>query len=125
MAATVDFALILCLACAAVFGIAGHFTHAPSMKSAEIVGAVALLAGGILYQAFFLLTMLSTPGMMYAGIAFCTFDDERPTRVQLRKRVTALLASVLPMGLGIAWSIFDEDHLSWHDRISRTYHRSC
>jgi hypothetical protein len=45
--------------------------------------------------------------------------------VQLRKRVTALLASVLPMGLGIAWSIFDEDHLSWHDRISRTYHRSC
>jgi hypothetical protein len=63
--------------------------------------------------------------MMYAGIAFCTFDDERPTRVQLRKRVTALLASVLPMGLGIAWSIFDEDHLSWHDRISRTYHRSC
>lgn len=125
MAATVDFALILCLACAAVFGIAGHFTHAPSMKSAEIVGAVALLAGGILYQAFFLLTMLSTPGMMYAGIAFCTFDDERATRVQLRKRVTALLASVLPMGLGIAWSIFDEGHLSWHDRISRTYHRSC
>ena len=125
MAATVDFALILCLVCAAVFGIAGHFMHAPSMKSAEIVGAVALLAGGVLYQAFFLLVMMSTPGMMYAGIAFCTFDDERPTRVQLRKRVTALLASVLPMGLGIAWSIFDEDHLSWHDRISRTYQRSC
>ena len=125
MAATVDFALILCLACAAVFGIAGHFTHAPSMKSAEIVGTVALLAGSILYQAFFLLVMMSTPGMMYARIAFCTFDDERPTRLQLRKRVTALLASVLPMGLGIAWSIFDEDHLSWHDRISRTYQRSC
>jgi uncharacterized RDD family membrane protein YckC len=125
MAATIDFALILVLVCAMVAGVAGHLTHSPSMKIAEICAAAALLFGSLLYQAFFLITMTSTPGMMYAGIAFCTFDDERPTRAQLRKRVTALLASVLPIGLGIAWSIFDEDHLSWHDRISRTYQRSC
>jgi hypothetical protein len=25
------------------------------------------------------------------------------------------------VGLGAAWAIFDEGHLSWHDRLSRTY----
>jgi hypothetical protein len=28
------------------------------------------------------------------------------------------------MGLGVAWAIFDDDHLNWHDRLSRTYQRS-
>jgi hypothetical protein len=34
-----------------------------------------------------------------------------------------MLLSVLPLGLGVMWSIFDEDHLSWHDRLSGTYLR--
>jgi len=25
----------------------------------------------------------------------------------------------------VAWAIFDEEHLSWHDRLSRTYLRKC
>jgi len=25
--------------------------------------------------------------------------------------------------LGVAWALFDEDHLCWHDRLSRTYLR--
>jgi hypothetical protein len=35
----------------------------------------------------------------------------------------AMLLSVVPMGLGIMWAIFDEDRLSWHDRLSQTYLR--
>jgi hypothetical protein len=31
--------------------------------------------------------------------------------------------SVLPLGLGLAWSVFDEDRLTWHDRLSGTYLR--
>jgi hypothetical protein len=31
--------------------------------------------------------------------------------------------SLLPVGLGMVWSVFDEDHLSWHDRLSETYLR--
>jgi hypothetical protein len=27
------------------------------------------------------------------------------------------------MGLGLAWAIFDENHLCWHDRLSQTYLR--
>jgi uncharacterized RDD family membrane protein YckC len=30
----------------------------------------------------------------------------------------------LPVGVGMLWSIFDEDRLSWHDRLSGTYLRT-
>lgn len=125
MAVAVDAALIVGLATACAYGIASHMQHALPLKTAEVAAAAGLVLIGILYQTFFLLTTLATPGMMYAGVALCTFDDERPTRAQLRERVYALLVSLLPMGLGMAWSVFDEDHLSWHDRLSRTYLREC
>jgi hypothetical protein len=46
-----------------------------------------------------------------------------PTHQELRERLGAMAVSLLPVGLGLVWSVFDEDHLSWHDRISRTYLR--
>jgi uncharacterized RDD family membrane protein YckC len=125
MATTIDLALTICLVCAAAAGIAGHLAHAPALKTAEMGALAAVILTGVLYQAFFLMLTLSTPGMMYARISLCTFDNEYPTRPQLRDRLVALLVSLFPMGLGLAWAIFDEDHLSWHDRISRTYLRKC
>jgi hypothetical protein len=61
--------------------------------------------------------------MYYAQLRLCTFEDETPTRRQRNARLIALLLSALPMGLGLAWAIFDDDHLSWHDRLSHTYLR--
>jgi hypothetical protein len=46
-----------------------------------------------------------------------------PTRDQINGRLKAMLISVLPVGLGMLWSIFDEDQMSWHDRLSKTYVR--
>jgi uncharacterized RDD family membrane protein YckC len=125
IAATVDFALVIAMASAATLGIAGHTPHGLSMKTVEIGAVVSFLLIAVFYQTFFLLTAMSTPGMMYAGISLCTLDDEFPTRKQLRDRIGAMLISFLPMGLGMAWPIFDEDRLSWHDRLSRTYQRRC
>jgi uncharacterized RDD family membrane protein YckC len=125
MAAAVDFALVIGMVCVGAMGVAGHMVNHMALKTAETGAGVAVVLVAVLYQAFFLLTTMSTPGMMYAGISLCTFDEEFPTRTQLRDRLGALMVSVLPMGLGLAWSIFDEDHLSWHDRLSRTYQRRC
>lgn len=125
MATAVDIALILGLVCAAVYGISGHLAHPPVLRVAEVMGVVAVVIAGLLYQAFFLMVMHATPGMMYAGIGLCTFDDEQPSRAQMRDRLIAMLVSLLPVGLGLAWSAFDEEHLSWHDRLSRTYLRKC
>ena len=84
---------------------------------------VAVILIGLLYQAFFLMLMGTTPGMMYAGISLCTFENEFPTVTSCAIGWSLCWFRLFPVGLGLAWSIFDEDHLSWHDRISRTYLR--
>jgi uncharacterized RDD family membrane protein YckC len=61
--------------------------------------------------------------MRYAGLSLCTFDDCIPTPEQMRRRLGAMTVSMLPLGLGMLWSLFDEDRLSWHDRYSQTYLR--
>lgn len=101
-----------------------YTSHLPTGKAGLIAGAAALLGLVVAYQFLFLTLGEATPGMRYAKIALCTFDDENPTRGAMRARIGAILLSALPLGLGFLWSIFDEDRLGWHDRITRTYQRS-
>ena len=123
MATVVDCALILASFVVAGFLVAHSTTHPPVGKTAELLGFAGLGLIGLLYYAAFFALPASTPGMKYAGIGLCTFDDQSPTRTQLRRRLGAMFLSLLPVGLGLVWSIFDEDHLSWHDRYSQTYLR--
>jgi uncharacterized RDD family membrane protein YckC len=123
LAAVVDCTLILAGLVITGFLVARNFQHPPAGKVAEVLGACALALCGLLYYAFFFAFPVSTPGMRYAGIALCTFDGRRPARAQLRRRLGAMALSLLPVGLGLAWAIFDDDHLSWHDRHSQTYLR--
>jgi uncharacterized RDD family membrane protein YckC len=89
-----------------------------------LASGLGLLLFGLLYQFLFLsYAEEGTPGMRYARIALCTFDDDNPTREQMRMRIPAMLLSVLPAGLGLLWAFFDGEHLGWHDRITRTYQR--
>jgi uncharacterized RDD family membrane protein YckC len=123
MAAAVDFALILASFVSVGFLVAHQFSHPPEGKTGEVLGVCLLTLIGLLYYAFFYAFPVCTPGMRYAGIGLCTFDDQSPTRAQLRRRLGAMALSLVPVGLGIAWSIFDDDHMSWHDRFSQTYLR--
>jgi uncharacterized RDD family membrane protein YckC len=123
MAAVVDAAMMVAILVVAGMVAAANIDSQPAMKTMEIAGAAALFAIGVLYQGLFFMTAGTTPGMRYAGISLCTFDDQNPTREQMRRRIGAMILSLLPVGLGVLWAIFDEDHLSWHDRISRTYQR--
>jgi len=123
LALVVDGALILACFFAGAMALACRISQVPAPRTAELLGVVGLVLAGFLYHALFFALRVSTPGMRYAGIALSTFDDESPTRAQLRRRLGAMTLSMLPVGLGFAWAVFDEDHLSWHDRISQTYLR--
>ncbi len=125
MASVVDAALIFGTVCVLAEAALSRMNHVPAAKPAELAALAALATAAALYQTLFLILAGITPGMKYAGIALCTFDDEYPTRAQRRARLGATLLSLLPFGLGTAWCIFDEDHLCWHDRLSRTYLRQC
>jgi uncharacterized RDD family membrane protein YckC len=123
LAALVDGALITSVFLAMVLVAMDRMQHLPAAKTAELGAASALLLVALLYQALSLLLAGVTPGMSYARISLCTFDGQVPTRAQLLYRLGAVLLSILPVGLGVAWILFDDDHLSWHDQLSRTYLR--
>ena len=119
----VDGSLILAAFFAVAVWMASKMGRVPAQNPAEVMAVLALLVTGFAYHAVFFTLGGSTPGMRYSGIALCTFNNEVPTRRQLRRRLGAMALSLLPVGLGLVWGVFDEDHLSWHDRISGTYLR--
>jgi len=123
MAAVVDGALITGSFLAAALTAVVNMDHLPALKSIEFAAATALLVTALLYETVFSTLAEATPGMRYAGISLCTFDELIPTPLQRCGRLGAMLLSLLPLGLGVAWAVFDEDHLSWHDRLSKTYQR--
>lgn len=123
LAAVVDGALITgaFLVAAAVASV--YAKEMPNLHEIELGAAGALAVIGVLYQALFAILAEATPGMKYARLSLRTFEGFKPTRAERRGRLGALLLSLLPVGLGVAWALFDEEHLSWHDRLSRTYMR--
>jgi uncharacterized RDD family membrane protein YckC len=123
MATIVDAALILSLVWGVAYLVASRFDHLPGIRVSEVCGVIVTLGFAALYEWFFLTFAKVTPGMRYAQLSLCTFDEQAPTAAQMKGRMKAMLISVLPVGLGMVWSIFDEDQMSWHDRLSKTYLR--
>jgi uncharacterized RDD family membrane protein YckC len=124
MAGIFDLAIVLLAFVLFVLVFLASTAHPPTGKPAWIAGGFALGGLFLLYQYLFFKFAEGTPGMRYAKIALCTFEDENPTRKSMRRRIPFLLLSVAPLGLGLLWAWFDGDRLGWHDRLTRMYQRS-
>jgi uncharacterized RDD family membrane protein YckC len=124
MAGIVDAGLVLLGFMLFVLVFVACTAHPPSGKPAMATAGILLVAFFALYQWLFFAYADGTPGMRYAKIALCTFDDENPTRRSMRQRVGLVMLSVLPLGLGFFWALLDDHRMTWHDRITRTYQRS-
>lgn len=124
LAMVVDATLIAAavLAAGAVFAL--NSASLPGPRAMGIAGAVAFVAIAALYEVLFLTLGSATPGMKYACLGLSTFASEQPTREQRWRRLRAMAVSLLPVGLGLVWMLFDEERLSWHDRFSQTYLKS-
>ena len=123
LAIVVDGTLIAAALVAAAMLAASNASELPGVRALEFGAAIALLAIGVAYHVCFMTLARATPGMKYAGIELNTFSGHRTTRGQRCGRMLALLLSVLPLGLGVVWALFDDDGLTWHDRLSKTYLR--
>lgn len=121
LAALVDVSLVAGAACGAVYWAAGHLHAMPSMRFAELGALGLLMAIGAAYYALFLIFAGMTPGMRYARLRLRDFENAPPSQMQMRGRVLAMVVSTLPVGLGLMWALFDDEGLSWHDRLSKTY----
>jgi uncharacterized RDD family membrane protein YckC len=83
--------------------------------------SVAFLAIVCFYWIFYVGYLGGTSGMNWLGLRVLNFDGEPPSGAQRRTRAVGTILSTLSLGLGFAWSIADEEKLTWHDRMSKTF----
>lgn len=92
-----------------------------SFSRFDVLVTVAML--GLLYAqyvALFTYFAEATPGMMLCGLRVASLDGLDPSPRQLLWRSLGYLISAGTMMLGFLWALWDEEQLSWHDRISQT-----
>lgn len=90
----------------------------------KLNAAVYAASFAIVYLQYFALFTVfggTTPGMMIRGLRVVDFSGEEPTPKQLLLRAAGYMLSAGTFFLGFLWVQWDEDELTWHDRISRTY----
>jgi uncharacterized RDD family membrane protein YckC len=111
--------LFACGGFLALFGsLGGHFAFS------KLTAAVYAASFAIVYvQYFSLFTVFggTTPGMMLRGLRVVDFCGEEPSPRQFLLRAAGYMLSAGTFFLGFLWSQWDEDELTWHDRISHTY----
>lgn len=74
-----------------------------------------------LYRGIWCLADSDTPGMRFAGLQLVDFDGRKPKRENRIVRQFAGLLSLLAAGVGLVWALADEESLTWHDHISKTF----
>ncbi len=120
MASLVDVSLVIAVIAGFVTLASSHLKAPLSFRAFEVVAVLSVLAIGAIYETLFVTLAKATPGMMYAGIGLITLDGAIPDRAQCKRRLVAMVLSVLPLGLGLVWALLDGDLLTWHDRLSGT-----
>jgi uncharacterized RDD family membrane protein YckC len=103
----------------ALFGsLGGQFTLS------KLSATVCLCTFAFVYLQYFgLFTVFggSTPGMMVCGLQVASFTGDVPTPRQYLLRAAGYILSAGTCFLGFLWVLWDEDGLTWHDRLSQTY----
>ncbi len=121
MAAAVDATMVL-------IGI-GIFAAMLLFSGADLVlnsATLAVYAAAILvtlmgYRLMWCLADTDSLGMRVCGLRLITFDGMIPDRRQRMQRTVAGCISTMAGALGLVWALVDEEKLTWHDHMSKTF----
>ena len=121
MAAILDAGVIaLALAIfATVFKLAGGVFVFNAKAAPLYLAAVAGLV--LFYRSLWLIANGDTAGQKWTRLRLVNFDGQRPTRTQRIYRTASGCLSLLAGGIGLLWGLVDEETLTWHDHISKTF----
>ena len=75
----------------------------------------------LFYWVFYYGFIGRTAGMTWMALKVLNFDGGSPTPGQRRSRALGAVLSTVSAGFGFLWALADQQHLTWHDRISRTF----
>ena len=102
-----------------VFSISGGDVALSKENVPFFLGVLAVLA--LFYRFLWCVANGDTPGMRFAGLKLVDFDGRVPDREQRGRRQVASFLSLVSAGLGLVWALVDEESLTWHDHISKTF----
>ncbi len=114
--------LIIVLVCSGVCIIAADFFSGIIELDtlSYLAFSILFLLIYFLYSLFFLTAASQTIGMMITDLRVINVREGRPSFRQLLRRCGGYLVSLLGLGFGLIWSLFDRDSLCFHDRVSGT-----
>lgn len=81
---------------------------------------IALFVTAYLFFVGFWSRYGRTLGMQSWGLQLETAKGEKPDIARSSLRFFAAVLSLIPLGLGFWWQLWDIDGQTWHDRISGT-----
>jgi uncharacterized RDD family membrane protein YckC len=74
-----------------------------------------------LYRSLWCMANTDSIGMRWSGLTLVTFDGACPHSKHRWYRMIASYISAMAGGLGILWCLVDEEKLTWHDHMSKTF----
>jgi uncharacterized RDD family membrane protein YckC len=83
--------------------------------------AGAFLSIALFYGLLWVLAASETAGQRWTGLRLINFDG---SPIDRRERAVRFVAACLSFGsaaLGVLWSLADEEGLTWHDHMSKTF----
>ena len=121
LAGALDFSLIV--VAAAIFAATFHYLGGAVVwsKLTLIFSAVALGGITLLYGLMWTIAGRESAGMRTMQLKLINFDGLPPDS---RSRALRLLGTILGFcsgGLGLIWAFLDEENLTWHDHMSKTF----
>ncbi len=121
MAAAVDGGVILfgvLLFSGAFWSLGGGELELRDMMYALLVIWVAVAA---LYKGLWCAAESDSLGLRAVGLRLVDFDGRAPSRKVRLIRAASGMMSLAAAGMGLLWTLVDEEHLTWHDHISKTF----
>ena len=89
-------------------------------QTIPMFGGIAIVFA-LLYNVLWCLGDGDTAGMQWAHLRLVNFDGRSPDREHRFYRLLSGCVSFLAAGLGLLWALVDEEALTWHDHMSKTF----
>ncbi len=121
MAVAVDASIVMIAL--ALFGIIFRLAGGSFVVDSKTAPIFLMAAAGVVifYRVLWCLANGDSAGQYWTHLRLVNFDGQRPTRTQRFYRLASGLLSLLAAGIGLLWSLVDEETLTWHDHISKTF----
>jgi uncharacterized RDD family membrane protein YckC len=101
------------------FHLLGGALHFQQRAAAGLALAALFIVG--FYLFVYTCYVAETPGLLWTGLRVVDYNGQFPRAEQRLLRALGALLSGAALGMGYLWAFVDEEGLTWHDRMSRTY----